>query len=129
MQCTAKLLSGLAIMLASVVAAPLSNAEPNQINLPPETAELRTSTLPGYALATQKCIICHSVDYISYQPPNMNQAQWTAEVVKMRKSYGAQLSEDEIKSIGAYLAVTYGAANATDASIVAASAVPKPASR
>src|SRR5262249_34929776 len=75
------------------------DAEPKPIALPPETAQLKPSALPGYALARDKCAICHSVDYIQYQPPQMSQAQWTAEVQKMQRSYGALLDADEIKLI------------------------------
>lgn len=92
-----------------------------QITLPAETAELPKSELPGYKLATQKCMMCHSVDYIRYQPPGMNQDQWTAEVAKMKRAYGAWLSEADIKSIGAYLAVVYGTAKASDSQVQAAS--------
>lgn len=111
----------LTFMLISVAALPQVNAAPKEITLPPETAKLPESKLPGYNLATQKCIICHSVDYIRYQPPGMNQTQWTAEVAKMKYAYGAWLSEAEIKSIGAYLAVVYGTAKATDSTILAVS--------
>lgn len=99
-----------------------AHAEPVEITLPAETAILRESTLPGYTLAQQKCSICHSVDYISFQPPGMNLEQWTAEMTKMQHSYGAPIDEQEIKSIGAYLAVAYGSANASDADVIAASA-------
>jgi cytochrome c551/c552 len=98
------------------------HAEPVEITLPAETATLRESTLPGYTLAQQKCSICHSVDYISFQPPGMNLEQWTAEMTKMQHSYGAPIDEQEIKSIGAYLAVAYGSAKASDADVIAASA-------
>ena len=96
-------------------------AAPKQINLPSDTDVLPKSSLPGYQLATQKCMMCHSVDYIRYQPPGMNQAQWTAEVAKMKNAYGAWLNETEIKSIGAYLAVVYGTAKATDSEVLAVS--------
>ena len=111
----------LAFTLIFIVASPHVTAAPKQITVPVETAELPKSNLAGYNLATQKCIICHSVDYIRYQPPGMNQAQWTAEVAKMKHSYGAWLSEAEIKSIGAYLAVVYGTAKETDSKILAVS--------
>lgn len=39
----------------------------------------------------------------------------------MQHSYGAPLDDQEIKSIGAYLAVAYGSAKATDASVMLAS--------
>lgn len=92
-----------------------------EITLPADTSRLRESALPGYAIAQQKCGICHSADYISYQAPGMNQSQWTAEMAKMQHSYGAPISEDEIKLIGAYLAVSYGSASEDDASVVALS--------
>ena len=76
--------------------------------LPPETAVLRSSTLPGYAIALQKCGNCHSADYINQQPPHMSLTQWTGEMTKMQHSYGAPIDESEIKLLGIYLAATYG---------------------
>lgn len=96
-------------------------AAPPDIKLQPDTSKLRPSRLPGYAIAMQKCAICHSADYVNYQPPGMTQTQWTAEMAKMQHTYGAPISDDEIKQIGAYLAVAYGSAKATDASVIAAS--------
>jgi cytochrome c551/c552 len=95
------------------------------IQLPPETAKLRTSTLPGYAVAAQKCGICHSADYVDYQPPNMTKAQWTSEMTKMQKAYGAPISDDEVKVLGIYLAATYGdAKTVTEADAAPASIAP-----
>ena len=87
------------------------SAAPRTIQLPPETAPLRPSAMPGFELATQKCAVCHSADYIAYQPPHMSQAQWTAEVAKMQGTYGAQITATDIKLIGTYLAATYGDAS------------------
>ena len=114
----------LTFLLASASGAGLSTAQaaPLDFKLPPETAQLRPSTLPGAAIAAQKCGICHSADYVSYQPPGMNQAQWTAETGKMQHAYGAPITDDEVRQIGAYLAVAYGSAKATDAAVLAASA-------
>ncbi|MGJ7518022.1 c-type cytochrome [Pseudomonas baetica] len=103
---------------ATVSAAPLS------ITLPPETAKFKPSTLPGYALAQQKCSTCHSADYINFQPPGMSLAQWTAEASKMQHVYGAPISDQDVSIIGAYLAVTYGTAQASDAEVQAASNPP-----
>jgi cytochrome c551/c552 len=94
-----------------------------EITLPADTSTLRASELPGYAIAQRKCGICHSADYISFQPPGMNLAQWTAEMAKMQHAYGAPLSEEEIKLLGAYLAVTYGSASANDPAIKGLSGV------
>ena len=100
--------------LLLAAATTLAHAAPLTITLPPETAALKVSTLPGYAVAMQKCAICHSADYIQYQPPAMSQAQWTAEASKMQHAYGAPISDDEVKLVGAYLGVTYGSAKAED---------------
>ncbi|MBP8925698.1 MAG: c-type cytochrome [Pseudomonadales bacterium] len=115
------------ILAASLVTAV---ATAREITLPADTSTLRVSDLPGYAIAQQKCGICHSADYISYQAPGLNQAQWTAEMLKMQHSYGAPINEDEIRLIGAYLAVSYGNASKDDPGIVALSALaqkPEPA--
>ena len=115
---------GLVATAAATLAAIGVVAAPNTLQLPPETARLRPSTQPstqvGFMIATQKCAICHSVDYIDYQPPGMNQAQWTAEVAKMQHAYGAPLGDDEVRQVGAYLAVAYGTAQAGDAAVIAA---------
>ncbi|MCK5356583.1 MAG: hypothetical protein KAJ63_15815 [Methyloprofundus sp.] len=112
----------MAATLGIVLISTASHAAPKQIELPVEMAKLPESELPGYRLATQHCVICHSVDYIRYQPPGMSQAQWTAEVAKMKHVYGAAwLSEADIKSIGAYLAVVYGTAKATDRDVLTVS--------
>lgn len=83
-------------------------AAPVTIVLPQETAQLRPSGHPGYVIATQMCAICHSADYINQQPGKMSLTQWTAEVAKMQHAYGAPLSDDQVKQIGEYLAITYG---------------------
>ena len=99
---------------AQVCLATLASAAPLAIKLPPETAVFKPSELPGYALAQQKCSTCHSADYINFQPPGMTLAQWTAEASKMQHVYGAPISDQDVSMIGAYLAVTYGSAKASD---------------
>lgn len=118
-----KLMTAL-LCAAQVGLASMAGAAPLSITLPPETAALKPSTLPGYPLAQQKCSICHSSDYINFQPPGMSLAQWTAEASKMQHAYGAPISDQEVNVIGAYLAVTYGSAKASDADVQAASNPP-----
>ncbi|MEO6075914.1 MAG: hypothetical protein ABIP56_03830, partial [Dokdonella sp.] len=55
----------------ALAAAPAPSKE---ITLPTDHSALRTSNLPGYALAQQKCGICHSANYINYQAPGLSQA-------------------------------------------------------
>jgi cytochrome c551/c552 len=117
-------------LVNAATATPAASAKQTgsaEIQLPPEVAKLLPSKLSGYAIAVQKCAICHSADYVSYQPPGLSQAQWTAEMAKMQHAYGAPISDDEVKQIGAYLAVAYGSAKATDATVLAVSAPVPPA--
>lgn len=93
------------LMLAASIAAA---AAPVIHELPPETAKLKPSKLPGYQVTLQKCATCHSADYMLYQPPNMSLGQWTGIAAKMRDMFGAPINDDDIKQVGAYLAVTYG---------------------
>ena len=95
------------LTFAMLIVVPLA-ATPETIVLPASNVELKPSALPGYHLAQQQCGICHSADYVSQQPPAMTQAQWTAEVTKMKKAYGAPLPDDDIPVIAAYLASAYG---------------------
>jgi len=95
--------------------AAVGNAGPADILLPPETAQLRPSDLAGFVIAAQKCAICHSADYINYQPPGMTLAQWTAEMAKMQHTYGAPIDDTEVKLLGIYLAATYGDAGTVTA--------------
>lgn len=90
-------------------------AAPKPIQLPGETLTLRPSGLPGFAVAQQKCAICHSADYVAYQPPGRTVAQWTAEMTKMQHVYGAPIDDQEIKLLGVYLAAAYGDAGSVTA--------------
>jgi mono/diheme cytochrome c family protein len=99
-------------MLATIGAAA---AAVHKLQLPPETAVLTASALPGYQIAVQKCAICHSADYVNLQPPQMSLKQWTAEMVKMQHAYGAPLDDAEIKPLAVYLTATYGDVATVDA--------------
>jgi hypothetical protein len=97
-------------LLAPVaLAAALAPLPAIEITLPAETDRLIESKLAGYTLATTYCYTCHSTDYVRVQPPGMNRAAWRASVVKMQKTFGAQIPEDAIDPIAEYLARTYGA--------------------
>lgn len=99
-----------AIIMAAALAGGLAvaaTAKPIQYELPDETAELAPG--PGLEVAQANCVACHSADYISTQPRNFRDptAFWTAEVNKMRHSYGAPIEESDVKAIVNYLAATY----------------------
>jgi len=97
----------LLLSIGLVVAAAASIAG-MEITLPQETARLEASPLPGYELATTYCFTCHSTDYLRYQP-SMPRAAWKASVMKMQKTFGAQIPEAAVDPIAEYLAKTYGA--------------------
>ncbi|WP_447755364.1 SorB family sulfite dehydrogenase c-type cytochrome subunit [Pseudomonas nicosulfuronedens] len=112
---------GLGLLVAGTVeAAPLS------IELPAETARLAPSELPGYAIANQKCTLCHSADYIQLQPPNMSQSQWRAEVAKMQHAYGAPVDDPQADAIAAYLADAYSGKPRAKAVATAVATPPAP---
>lgn len=108
-----------ALLALALLAAGHAGAAPQDIKLPAEDVKLKPASLPGYGIAMQKCAICHSADYVSYQPPGLSLAQWTAEMKKMQQAYGAPIDDAEVEQLGAYLAVAYGSAKAKDPEIVA----------
>lgn len=62
---------------------------------------------PGAEIAIGNCVICHSPDYISMQPP-LDAAGWKTIVLKMREKYGAPLPEQQVDTVVKYLAAAYG---------------------
>lgn len=112
------------LMLGALCATAALAAPPKPIQLPGETVKLKASSLPGFAIAQQKCAICHSADYIAYQPPGMTVKQWTGEMTKMQHLYGAPIDDQEIKLLGVYLAATYGDAGSVTAADRALTATP-----
>jgi mono/diheme cytochrome c family protein len=97
-------------IFATVAAALASGAfaAPVRYDAPPETARLAPG--PDAALAQAHCLVCHSADYVTTQPRGLAQPTvfWTNEVNKMKKAYGARLTDEESAKIVAYLAAAYG---------------------
>ena len=119
-------LGGAALSIVIGLAAAQAPRTPaGRIALPAENVMLRPSSLAGYEVAQRQCLTCHSADYIAYQPPGMNLAQWTGEVNKMHGTYGAPIAGEDIRLVGIYLTATYGAAGSLSAADIAA---PAPAS-
>jgi hypothetical protein len=59
----------------------------------------------GMDLVTQ-CLACHSTRYILMQPP-LSRQQWSDEVNKMVKTYGAEIPEADLPIIINYLAAHF----------------------
>jgi hypothetical protein len=96
---------GQSVWLLILVFSPVARAI--EITLPPETAKLVESPLPGYQLAVASCATCHSMDYVKMQPTS-SRAYWKASVTKMQKTFGAPIPEEIVEPIVDYLVKTYG---------------------
>lgn len=72
----------------------------HRIDLPRYQSEFPDAT--GREVFASSCLSCHSTSYVAMQPP-LTAEKWEAEVRKMQKTYGAPISEEEIKPIVAYL--------------------------
>jgi mono/diheme cytochrome c family protein len=99
----------LSLAAALAAGAAVVRAAPPAYRAPPETATLAAG--PNLDLVQARCSACHSADYITTQPRNFAnpRAVWTGEVAKMRKVYGATLSDEDAAKIVDYLVATYGA--------------------
>lgn len=87
----------------------MSTASALDINLPLETAIYKPSDLPGYRLVQQNCLVCHSAQYVLYQPPSSPRSYWEAAVKKMKVPFGAFFADDDIPAMVDYLVKTFGA--------------------
>ncbi len=76
--------------------------------LPPEPFTLKNS--PGVELMKSNCLLCHSTEYISTQPP-LKRGQWEAEVTKMRVKFAAPISTNSVPELVDYLVRNYGTTN------------------
>lgn len=92
-------LAAFAAFLAAGIVATRADSN-GTITLPPPNNTFKDG--PNVALAQTKCLICHSADYIYIQPP-LTSKQWTAEVTKMQKTYGAPIADADIAPLVDYL--------------------------
>jgi hypothetical protein len=63
---------------------------------------------PGSDVANNNCLACHSAGMVLFQP-SLSQAQWRAEVEKMRTAYKAPVDPKDVDAIVAYLVSIKGA--------------------
>src|SRR3954471_14445483 len=89
----------------AIAALCLSQSLAFEIQLPPETGAFKQDV--GAELANGQCLICHSVEYVTTQPP-MLRAFWKASVQKMQQKYGAPVPEAQVEPLVDYLTRNYG---------------------
>ncbi len=92
-----------ALLLAALLAAEPAGAQPAAPRPPPDREALVAGKLPdepGRAVVLGKCVICHSVEYVTSQ--RLTPAPWKATVVKMRK-FGSPLTDEEVTVAADYL--------------------------
>lgn len=77
----------------------------DQWRLPDEKPSFKSA--PGAELAQANCIMCHSHEYITTQPP-FTREQWKASVTKMQQKYGAPIVPEAVDPLLDYLAGNYG---------------------
>lgn len=91
-------------LAASALALPVS-AAPLKIDLPAETTVIKDG--PGRDIVMGNCLICHSLDYITSQPPQAA-AAWRKTVEKMKTVFGSPLADADVPAVVDYLAKNYG---------------------
>jgi len=108
----------LALTATTALAIPAWAGEPVEIKLPPETASFKPAR--GVEIANARCLVCHSVEYVSTQPA-LPRTFWASSIKKMREKYGAEIPEQQVEPLLDYLVETYGMkTNAAPASPVVA---------
>ena len=100
-----KFLFQFGLTLAMVMAPALSRGEPLKIELPPETVSFKPAA--GVEIANAQCLVCHSVEYVTTQPP-FPRTFWASSVKKMREKYAAQIPEAQVEPLLDYLVENYG---------------------
>lgn len=75
------------------------------ITLPAETAAFKPGK--GAELAQAHCLMCHSAEYVSTQPP-MGRKFWEATLKKMKEKFAAPTPDEVIPALADYLTAAYG---------------------
>jgi mono/diheme cytochrome c family protein len=103
-----KALVAAAIAAVTIGYAGVAMAGAKSIDLPSDGVQLKPSALPGYAKAQASCVVCHSAEYMQYQPPTAPQGYWDAMVKRMKQVFHAPIDDADMPAIVDYLAKTYG---------------------
>lgn len=85
-----------------------------RIELPVETEVFKPG--PNADIANAQCLICHSTDYVTTQPPQA-WAFWKNSVLKMKEKYGAPIAADQVEALADYLVRNYGRETSTNSPV------------
>ncbi len=97
---------GVLVSFGEVPVEPVKNPfVADELKLPPEKPALKLAA--GVERVTGNCLLCHSSEYVTTQPPLLR-AQWTATVEKMRGKFGATIPTNQVPAIVDYLTANYG---------------------
>lgn len=99
-----RLLTGLA---AIALCVPLLGAGFGTVTIKPPPILVAVKPGPGMEAVRDNCQTCHSAAYI-YTQPALTQAQWAAEVAKMKGPYGAPIADTDVAAIVGYLVAVNG---------------------
>lgn len=106
-----RLLFSLAACVALLACGGVAGQSPTAWEWPRETGVFAPGA--GSEIANAYCLNCHSLDYVTMQPP-MPRAFWQAEVKKMVDKYGGTLPEGSGDRLIEYLTSQYGMAGTTN---------------
>jgi mono/diheme cytochrome c family protein len=95
-------------LLFCALAAPLLLAAKPFVYTLPDEPEVSLAAGAGADLVSANCAACHSLDYLSTQPPGKGAQFWRDSVTKMVKIYGAPIAPADADAIADYLGHSYG---------------------
>jgi mono/diheme cytochrome c family protein len=98
----------LALSLLTALTSAPAWAGVKTIELPADGIWLKPSPLPGFAKAQANCVVCHSAEYMAYQPPTAARPYWDAMVKRMKAVFKAPIADEDMPAIVDYLVKTYG---------------------
>lgn len=114
------ILSLVALTMAASRVAPASDAPLKDPKVEPAQVADGVRSVPAYPVVwpdmpagpdkdvyLANCVTCHSQRYVLTQPP-FSRKVWTAEVDKMKKSYGAPIDDKVMPQIVNYLVLIRG---------------------
>jgi mono/diheme cytochrome c family protein len=96
------------LALSALFSGLAANAASKSLLLPADGVQLKASALPGYAMAQNNCVACHSAEYMLYQPPSAARPYWDAMVKRMKAVFKANINDGDIPVIVDYMVKTYG---------------------